>query len=597
MRVGNEQLIDEIIFLHRRCLLATPAAPLCPVIGERLRFDVAGMRERHHHVLWGDEILDAQIVGIDHHFGTALVAKLGANRRQFLGNDFVDAFGPRQNVHEIGNLFQQFGIIGNDLVAFQAGQALQTQFEDRLCLRFGKQITTLRQPILQRQPFRAGGVKCGTSQHLGDCRRRPEFAHQPAPCVGGSRRGLDQRDDLIDVIKRHRQTFLNMRPFTRLPEFKDGTPGNDFAPVRKEIVDQLLEVQETRLPIDQRHHVHAEGVLQLRHLVEIVEHDFRHFAALQLDHHAHAGFVRFIAQVGNPFDTLVVDQFADLFQQGALVHLVGKFINDDRLPVIAALDILEMRLGTHDHAAPAGVISLPHAGNAVDDAGGREIRCRDNADQLVNAHVRVGQQCQAAVDHLVHVVRWDVRRHADSDTGRTIDQQVREAGRQHQWLTFGAVVVRAEIDGFLVDVGEHFMADARHAHLGITHRRCAVAIDRTEIALSVDQHVAQRKRLRHAHDGVVNRQIAVRVVLTHHVTDDTRALFEGLVPVVVLFVHGEQHTAMHGFQAIPRIRQRSPDDHAHRVIEVGAAHLVFKADGEGFFGKLFGGLFHVLSRK
>ncbi|CAG0966414.1 partial DNA gyrase subunit A, partial [Anaerolineae bacterium] len=73
-------------------------------------------------------------------------------------------------------------------------------------------------------------------------------------------------------------------------------------------VDELLEVQEPRLSVDQRDHVHAEAVLQLRQLVEIVEDDLRDLAALELDDDAHAGLVRLVLQVGDAFDLLVVDQ-------------------------------------------------------------------------------------------------------------------------------------------------------------------------------------------------------------------------------------------------------------------------------------------------
>jgi hypothetical protein len=77
----------------------------------------------------------------------------------------------------------------------------------------------------------------------------------------------------------------------------------------------------------------------------------------------------------------------------------------------------------------------------------------------------------------------------------------------------------------------------------------------------------------------------VGVILTDHVTDDTRGFLVSLVPVVTEFVHREQHAAMHWLQAITHVGQRPPDDHAHRVIQVGVAHLVFEADGDGFFGE------------
>ena len=130
------------------------------------------------------------------------------------------------------------------------------------------------------------------------------------------------------------------------------------------------------------------------------------------------------------------------------------------------------------------------------------------------------------------------------------------------------------------------MADTRHSDFGITHRGGVIAIDRTKVALAIDQHVAQREILRHTDDGVVNGCITVGVIFTDHITDHTGRFFVSLVPVVIEFVHGEQHTAVHRFQAVAHIRQRTAHDHAHGVIEIGTTHLVFEADRECFFGEI-----------
>jgi len=82
----------------------------------------------------------------------------------------------------------------------------------------------------------------------------------------------------------------------------------------------------------------------------------------------------------------------------------------------------------------------------------------------------------------------------------------------------------------------------------------------------------------------------VRVVFTNDVTDDTSRFFVGLVPVVVELVHGIQHTPVHRLESVARIGQGPPDDHAHGVIQVAAAHLVSKTGGQGFFGELGHGL-------
>ncbi len=145
-----------------------------------------------------------------------------------------------------------------------------------------------------------------------------------------------------------------------------------------------------------------------------------------------------------------------------------------------------------------------------------------------------------------------------------------------------AVVVRREIDGFLLDVGEQLVRDARHAHFRIAHRRGGIAVHRAEVALAVHQQVAQRERLRHAHDRVVDGRVAVRVVLADDVADDACRLLVGLVPVVAELAHREQHAPVHGLQPVTDIGQRAAHDHAHRVIEIGLAHLVFEVDVQDF---------------
>jgi hypothetical protein len=135
------------------------------------------------------------------------------------------------------------------------------------------------------------------------------------------------------------------------------------------------------------------------------------------------------------------------------------------------------------------------------------------------------------------------------------------------------------------------VTDARHAHFGIPHCCGIVAIHRAEIALPVDQHVTQGKILRHTHDRVIHCRIAMRMVLTDDIADDPRRLLVRPVPVVRQLMHRIQHPSMHRLQAIAHIRQRPSDDHAHRVIQVGVAHLLLKADRQGFFGKrIHGGM-------
>ena len=229
--------------------------------------------------------------------------------------------------------------------------------------------------------------------------------------------------------------------------------------------------------------------------------------------------------------------------------------------------------------AAAGAVGFDDAAPADDDAAGREIRSPDVPHQLVLRQRGVVDQCAAGVDHFAQIVRRDVGRHADGDAAGAVHQQVRQARRQHLRLLRGLVVVRLEVDGVFVDVRQQALAgQACQARLGVAHGRRRVGVDRAEVALPVDQQGPQRPGLRHAHHRVVDRLAAVRVVLAHHVADDSGRLAVGPVPVVAGLLHRVEDAAVHRLQAIAHVGQRASHDHAHRVIEVGAPHLLFDGD-------------------
>ena len=305
---------------------------------------------------------------------------------------------------------------------------------------------------------------------------------------------------------------------------------------------------------------------------QLVEHDVGIGLALELDHHPGAVAVGLVAQIGDALEPALAHQLADPLHHPALVHLVGDLGDDDRVAVLA--DLLEVGLAAQHQAAAPGGGGLADPGLAEDDAAGREVRSRDQLEQALEAEVRVLDQRDAGVDHLAEVVRRDVGRHADRDAAGAVDQEVRELRRQHRRLLVRFVVVRPEVDGVLVDVGEQRVGGEREARLGVAHRRRRIAVHRAEVALAVDQRQAHREVLRHAHQRVVDRVAAVGMVLAHHVADDAGALARRLAVVVAALLHRVEDAAVDRLQAVAHVRQRARDDHAHRVVEVGALHLL-----------------------
>ena len=141
------------------------------------------------------------------------------------------------------------------------------------------------------------------------------------------------------------------------------------------------------------------------------------------------------------------------------------------------------------------------------------------------------------------------------------------------------------------------MGELLHADFGITHRGRPVTVNRAEVSLAVDKGITQRKVLGHADDGVIGSSIAMRMILTDDVTDDAGRLFIGFVPVVPHLVHGKEAAAVHRFQPVPHIRKRPANDHAHRVIHVGAFHFIFNIDGCFFHDRFKHSLFPCVDYK
>jgi hypothetical protein len=178
----------------------------------------------------------------------------------------------------------------------------------------------------------------------------------------------------------------------------------------------------------------------------------------------------------------------------------------------------------------------------------REVGALDVVHEPVDRDVGIVDVRDRGVDDLAEVVRRDVRRHADRDAARPVDQQVREPGGQDDRLAVLAVVVGLEVDGVRVEVAQHLARDGREARLRVPHGGGRVVVDRAEVALAVDERVAQRELLRHADERVVDRRIAVRVVLAHAVADDAAHLEYGRLGWSPFSVPGEQNAPVHRLQ-------------------------------------------------
>ena len=70
----------------------------------------------------------------------------------------------------------------------------------------------------------------------------------------------------------------------------------------------------------------------------------------------------------------------------------------------------------------------------------------------------------------------------------------------------------------------------------------------------------------------------MRVVVRHHVTDNTHALVEASIGSVATVEHGVDDATVDGLQPISDVWQCTPNDYGHCIVQVGPLHLVLKID-------------------
>ncbi len=299
-------------------------------------------------------------------------------------------------------------------------------------------------------------------------------------------------------------------------------------------------------------------------------------AALRLDDDAHV-LRTLVAHVADERQLAVLDQPGDLLDQPALLHLIGN-LGDDGGPCAAA-EILRLPARADADAATPCLVGLGERCAVGDDnAAGREVRTGHELHQLGERRVREFYEMQRRVAELGRIVRRDVGRHADGDAGRAVGEKVREGARQHHRLLPLPVIGRAEIDGVLVDAAQEQLGDHRHARFRVTHGRRVIAVDVAEIALPVDERIADGEILREADERVVDRLVAVWMEIAHHLADHLGGFLVTAGRVEAHLAHRIDDAPVHRLQPVAHVGERAVHDGGERVGEIALLERRPKVD-------------------
>ena len=144
-------------------------------------------------------------------------------------------------------------------------------------------------------------------------------------------------DNFVNVRNRQGKTNQDVRPIARFVQIELGPAGHNFFAEANEGLQNLAQVELLWTSAIQRKNIGWETRPQLRITMQLVQHDFSARVFLNFNHDPNAMTVRFVAKIGNAFNSLVANHAGNLLDQRRLVHLERNFSDNDGLTTIAHL--------------------------------------------------------------------------------------------------------------------------------------------------------------------------------------------------------------------------------------------------------------------
>lgn len=215
----------------------------------------------------------------------AVVAVFIGEFAHILLNEREDFLWVSKQIFEVGNLLCDLFVFLFDLPAFERGKAAQLHVEDRLRLQIA-QLESLHQ-------VRFGNI--------------------------GILRFTNGLDDRVEICQRDQVTVKDVLPRPRLCQLEVRTADDDRLTMLDEYLQRALQRKRPRLAVHKGEHLRAEGSLQGRIFVKLVQHLLWLRAALEFDDDAHTALIGFIAQVGDLVNFVFAHEFRNTFDQGRLV--------------------------------------------------------------------------------------------------------------------------------------------------------------------------------------------------------------------------------------------------------------------------------------
>ena len=555
---GDEQVPDRVLVVRLRPFEPFAPALLRFVFGRRSPLNIAVRTDRNDHRLFVDQPLDVEIAEfrtVD--LGPALVGEFLFDLQQVLANDRQNILLVRKNTAKLVNVGQKRPVFVRQFFLFEIDQLTERHFENRVGLNGGQRIF-LGDPAI----FDEHGKTFRTERPFEQRRRRFDL-NQPFLRLGLRFARANDADHLVDIGVGDEEPLNRMLTANRFVQEEHRPTANHRNAVTDKFLDHLLKGENPRLAVHQRQQNNREGILKRGVLIKLIQHHLRIGVLLEFQNQADRfGKVRFVPHMRDANDFSLVDQLGDFFLNSVAGLLIRDFRNDDPRPFPLLFNFGPRPNGD---IPPAGQITAPDAARTAYHAAGRKIRPRTEAQKLKRRNVRIVDHGDRGVANFPQIVRRNARRHPDRDSIRAVDQKIRHLRRQDRRFEIPLIVGRNEINGVEIQVLQERHRHAGEPRLGISHGGGGKPGNRAEVPLLIDQHVTHIPFLRHSDQRRVDDRLTVRMVVSARIAGNFRAFDSARRRRKIQVVHGDQNTPLRRFEAVPDIRQRPADNHAHRV--------------------------------
>ena len=285
----------------------------------------------------------------------------------------------------------------------------------------------------------------------------------------------------------------------------------------------------------------------------MIEHYLCDSVLFQLDNYTNIMIlVGLITDSMDPVDPLILCKVSNVLDKALFVDHVRNFFDDD---AGAVLYVLYLCTSSEGNASSSCCIGCTNARTAHDYAACGEIGALYVLHKLIKSAVGVLYKGLNSVDSLGKVVGRYICCHTYRNTYGAVYQKVGETGGKHNRLFESVIIVGHIVDGVLVDIRKHIKSHLVHSCLSITVSSRGVAVQRTEVSVTVNKGISHREILGKSYHGIIYRCVAVGVITTQHCTYGIGALSVLLIGSKSVFIHCVKDTSVNGLKTVSYVGQ------------------------------------------